>query len=754
MKNLLLFLTIGILSVGCDNYADDVEVIDRSTIVESFENTNWMAELTQIDIKASASQFSSAAEPMPVPGLVTLGPKFSNGDYSLIFSQHIIDMTITAVLVDETVWVGTGYDSQNVIVVNGSHLVQAVYFKGYNSGGEFVSGDVQVLEALLAEQEVEVQEELNVLRRGVDPESAIRTSDQFITSIIVNPSADSWYVEDAAGNIIQINKLICEDSDFFVMSVTGAPQSGVADLGFQNGAWGQIFWDDTVRCAGGYFVSDGDGTAGLQSRIQAYIQYSDAVNYKLGFTPESAITTSEDFLSAISSDDVTSLYVEDTSTDDIIQINKICEDNEDFVFSVAGTEQNGFTDTGIKNGRLGYIHWDGGVRCVDGYVIFEAEGTEGLQSRIQTYIQNLNATNFRLTVAPEPVAPEPVAPTLSRDGSTIENAITTNEDFLIAIDLPDANSWYVEDTTTGNILQFNRFPCSNGTFVMYVTGAEDDGDTTIQDGRWVEINRTGESRCDIRRVELEYPGTAGLQFRISAFVASTDATNFRPGFTVESAITTNEDFLIAIDLPSANSWYVEDTTTGNILQFNRFPCSNGTFVMYVTGAEDDGDTTIQDGRWAEINQTGGNRCDIRRVELEYLGTAGLQFRISAFVARTDATNFRPGFAVESAITTSEDFLTAIEAGATSLYVEDTSTGDIIQVNRGCDYNNSVTLSVTGASAGGDTVVSNGVWGGIVWDNLHGGRCAAGVIDLYSAGTIGMQERIQLYIVLTDATNFR
>ncbi|WP_116685833.1 hypothetical protein [Pelagibaculum spongiae] len=80
--------------------------------------------------------------PKFMPNLVDAGELNAHGDYNLVWSEHVSNMTVTVVRKDGGTWTGRGMDSNNIPSLNGTAAVDRATFKGYLDDGTFVAGTV------------------------------------------------------------------------------------------------------------------------------------------------------------------------------------------------------------------------------------------------------------------------------------------------------------------------------------------------------------------------------------------------------------------------------------------------------------------------------------------------------------------------------------------------------------------------------------------------------------------------------------
>ncbi|PVZ68762.1 hypothetical protein [Pelagibaculum spongiae] len=749
MKNLLLFLTIGFLTIGCANYAYADEVAHES----------------------AGSTHERIEGPATVRGLVRLGAPDENGDFSLIYAQDLTNMIVNIRRLDGTRLDRYGLNSDDVTVLMGSANVRFVAFQGTNSNGDVIRVGVTV-------EGFEYEEPITGYLPGTTLEHAITSPELFIEAVNANSGASSWYIKnEVTGGIIQVNRLCSEDDPYF--SIAGTVQDGSQDLGIYGGAiLGSITWEE--RC--GYDPQFRDiigGSEDFQGKISELIKVGatnfggsvdpvDQVNQvdqvdqvdpvdpvdpvRDGSIVALAIRTQEEFSNAINGS-LSSWYVENTLTGNILQFNRVCESAEGLVLSITGALDE--ADTYFSDNTWKAVFWHGD-RCINTRTDFvTGAGIAGLQARISEYFLYTDATNFGIT----------------RDGSTPALAIRTHRE-LVANVPAVGQSRYVENTTTGDIIQMNAF-CGGftGLTPINVTGAAQDGSADYYvatlTGEWGTAS-WHQGRCSDAFDIVGHAGreNTGFQNVINAYIQNTTATNFRDGYvpvrngsTVALAIRTQEEFSNAIN-GSLSSWYVENTLTGNILQFNRVCESAEGLVLSITGALDEADTYFSSNTWKAVFWHGDRCINTRTDFVAGAGIAGLQARISEYFLYTDATNFgitRDGSTPALAIRTHREFVANLLAVGQSRYVENTTTGDIIQMNAFCGgFTGSTLINVTGAAQDGsaDNYVNirTGFWGAASWLR---GRCSDS-FKAHQTGreNAGFQSVINAYIQYTTATNFR
>ncbi|PVZ62901.1 hypothetical protein [Pelagibaculum spongiae] len=348
----------------------------------------------------------------------------------------------------------------------------------------------------------------------------------------------------------------------------------------------------------------------------------------------------------------------------------------------------------------------------------------------------------------------------ARDGSIVALAIRTQEEFSNAIN-GSLSSWYVENTLTGNILQFNRVCESAEGLVLSITGALDEADTYFSDNTWKAVFWHGDRCINTRTDFVTGAGIAGLQTRISEYFLYTDATNFRasPGATKQNAITTGAGLLAAMNLGLSNTYFVEQPSTGAILRLERV-CGA---IVHVTGSANDGTQDLivgQDGSVSGITWYNGRCGNSHSLWI----SSDLQSQIAGYLNWTQAVNF--GNAVRRAIYPHDGSTPAkavetyaeFEAvkGNDTIYIKDTTTGDIIAFRSVCNANGGYVYDVQGANRV-DTVFdfrADWVAGISNWHRGEGTKCWGGYDYSSSAnGTSGLQARIQAYLNHTEATNY-
>ncbi|PVZ72217.1 hypothetical protein [Pelagibaculum spongiae] len=138
MKKVLLSMMLLSLLVSCGNN-QGVDASDTENLVSI--DGSWMDSLEEVN---SAHGLTAKPDDIPasMPDLVTLGSINADGDFELIYSEHVSDMTIIVLRKDGLRWTGSGYDSDNVDLLLRSDLVYSVGFTGYLGNGDYVFSQV------------------------------------------------------------------------------------------------------------------------------------------------------------------------------------------------------------------------------------------------------------------------------------------------------------------------------------------------------------------------------------------------------------------------------------------------------------------------------------------------------------------------------------------------------------------------------------------------------------------------------------